>query len=214
MRNLQSDIDISVWHTKNINTTVKNDPQALSVNVFDHSELELLQRQKCQLFSRCRSAFLYLHHRAAEILMEGCKVVNCITSHTPAQVFLLEVSHIMEMTWWTSVIINVFSPGPLLCICDGVTCTDVLCRGGLAPISHQWLPPLLHPRMPEQIGVEVGVREEDQDKTHPTSVAATSAEEGFSILFPSLIFLQKGDLMIGESPGPNSITYHGVYAWS
>lgn len=81
MRNLQSDIDISVWHTKNINTTVKNDPQALSVNVFDHSELELLQRQKCQLFSRCRSAFLYLHHRAAEILMEGCKVVNCITSH-------------------------------------------------------------------------------------------------------------------------------------
>lgn len=45
MRNLQSDIDVSLWHIKNINTTLKNDMQALSVNVFDQSELELVQRQ-------------------------------------------------------------------------------------------------------------------------------------------------------------------------
>lgn len=45
MRNLQSDIDVSVGHIKNINTTLQKDMQALSVNVFDHSEVELLQRQ-------------------------------------------------------------------------------------------------------------------------------------------------------------------------
>lgn len=44
MRNLQSDIDVSVRHIKNINTTLEKDMQALSANDFDHSELELLQR--------------------------------------------------------------------------------------------------------------------------------------------------------------------------
>lgn len=45
MRNLQSDVFVSVQNTKNINTTLEKDMQALSCNVFDLSESELLQRQ-------------------------------------------------------------------------------------------------------------------------------------------------------------------------
>lgn len=45
MRNLQSDVFVSVQNIKNINTTLEKDMQALSCNVFDLSESELLQRQ-------------------------------------------------------------------------------------------------------------------------------------------------------------------------
>lgn len=89
-------------------------------------------KQKCQPFSRCRSALLYQHHRAAEILMDGCQMVNCTMSHSTCSGVSSKVFHTMEMSWWTSVIINVSSPGPPPCNCDGATCTD-RCRGSLAP---------------------------------------------------------------------------------
>lgn len=38
-------------------------------------------KQKRQSFSRCRSALLHQHHRAARILMEACQGLNCIMSH-------------------------------------------------------------------------------------------------------------------------------------
>lgn len=72
MRNLQSDIIVSLWNTKNINTTLEKDMQALYCKVFDvWIQAAPEMKQKCLSFSRCKSTRLYWLRRTSGILIEG-----------------------------------------------------------------------------------------------------------------------------------------------
>lgn len=68
--------------------------QALSCNIFDLSESELLQRQnKSVSLSAGISQHCSISFRVTGILMEGCQVVSCTMSLIAAgHFFLLELS--------------------------------------------------------------------------------------------------------------------------
>lgn len=151
-------------------------------------------KQKRQPFSRCTSALLYQHHRAAGLLMEGCQVVNCTMSHsTCSGVSSRAVSYYGNDL--VSLSHHKWSPSLPLWWCH---LYRLLCRGGLAPILTSVAGTTSSSSQGARAfwsGSWCERGRSGQNTSCPTSVAATPVGEGLPILFPSLIFPQKRGLM-------------------